>query len=243
MLAETQMIDQERRLTLLYTAALNGNLALLPRLFSRIRQERANAALSILVDLGQSCAPEAWICESTGGRGMLVAMDAMGYDAFHIGPRDMLYTQPALVEQLRGIVSTPFAAGPWTARVSRGDLSISLVNAVNLPNLLRGPTPNDVANADVVIGLRYSDAVQVEASYREPFRLLMLDCGTGTAASFQPVIERLDVLLTPTPPYILIDSRQSISNMDQMIPDPTMTGVIEFVQSEALYAERRRSQP
>src|SRR5512142_2385980 len=110
------MLTEPTPVSLLYTAALEGRLALLPRLLTRIKQERAAIhGIPLLVDLGRSCTADAWICEATGGRGMLVAMDAMGYDAFHIGPQDMLYTQPAAVDQLRAVIQTPLAAGPWTA--------------------------------------------------------------------------------------------------------------------------------
>src|SRR5713226_1788509 len=105
------MLTEPAAVALLYTASLGGRLELLPRLMTRIRQERTRPTL--LVDLGRSCAPGTWICDATGGRGMLVAMDAMGYDAFHIGPGDLLYMQPAMVNQLRQIILTPLAAGPW----------------------------------------------------------------------------------------------------------------------------------
>src|SRR5947207_2242866 len=106
--------------TLLYTASLGGRLTLLPKLFTQIRHERANAPGPVLlVDLGRSCVPDSWVCHVTGGRAMLVAMDAMGYDAFHIGPLDYLYTQPGTVQQLGETLLTQFAAGPWSSKITR----------------------------------------------------------------------------------------------------------------------------
>src|SRR5258708_23856682 len=96
---------------LLYTASLGGRVELLPRLMTRIPQERlAHTGPALLVDLGRSCDGASWICEATDGRGMLVAMDAMGYDVFHIGASDALYSQPAVVQQLRAVFNTPLAA-------------------------------------------------------------------------------------------------------------------------------------
>src|SRR5438128_2120399 len=110
------------RIKLLYTAALEGRLSLLPMLFTRIRQERHEPAGPVLlVDLGRACVPGMWICDVTEGKAMLVAMDAIGYDAFHLGPRDPLYSQPGTVQELRGMLLTSFAAGPWMARVTRNE--------------------------------------------------------------------------------------------------------------------------
>src|SRR5689334_19491361 len=109
------MLTEPLQVAVLYTAALSGQLHLLPRLMTRIRQERYNSpGPSLLVDLGRSCISTTWICEVTDGRGMLVAMDGMGYDAFHIGAADPLYLQPATVMQLREVLLTPLAAGPWS---------------------------------------------------------------------------------------------------------------------------------
>jgi hypothetical protein len=70
----------------LYTAGLRGDLELLPRLFTFLRDLRARAEGSqvLLVDLGASFAPDVWHCEVTGGRSMLVALDGMGYHAANV---------------------------------------------------------------------------------------------------------------------------------------------------------------
>src|SRR5258707_1922790 len=123
------MLAEPTTLTILYTAGLGGRLELLPGLMTRIRAEKTTiSGLVILLDLGRSCDVASWICEATDRRGMLVAMDAMGYDAFHIGPQDSLYTQPALVQQMREVILTPLPAGPWTATVHLGDLTPPFAN-------------------------------------------------------------------------------------------------------------------
>jgi hypothetical protein len=230
------VLEQTTSLTLIYTAALAGQLELLPRLFTRIEQERAavNGPV-ILIDLGQACRAETWICEATQGRGMLVAMDAMGYDAFHIGPRDALYTRPELVEQIRQIILTPLAAGPWMAPVNRGKLKLLLVNALNLTQIAAAQD----AQVDLIVGLRLGDSAQIEASWRDPHRLLLLDGGLIESG---PLLGRLDITLVPEPPYIGIMNQAALLLSPDLIPNPTITGVVEFVQSEAYYAERKRGQ-
>src|SRR5258707_4190295 len=117
------MLTEPTTVMLLYTAALGGRVDLLPRLMTRIRQERlAHTGPALLVDLGRSCDRASWICAATDGRGMLVAMDAMGYDAFHIGAADALYSQPEVVQQLRAVINTPLAAGPWFGKTTRQGL-------------------------------------------------------------------------------------------------------------------------
>lgn len=231
------MLADQTPLTILYTASLAGRIDLLPRLYTRIRRERENlSGPSLLVDLGQSCAPGTWLCEATAGRGMLVAMDAMGYDAFHIGPRDALYTQPALVSQVRQIVVTPFAAGPWSASVNRAGLAVRLVNAHHLETQFAA---EGAGPADLIIGLRLDTIPQVEAEYRTGQRVLLLQ---GAASEDEPVLARVDVALSPEPPYILVVSHAPLVLAPELPPDPTITGVIEFVEGEARYVERRRGQ-
>ena len=89
-------------MTLLYTAHLAGEIALLPRLFTLIGQERrAAAGPVILLDMGDTCAVESWVCRATQGRAPFLVLDSMGYDAALIGleqqNRTRYQTEPALV--------------------------------------------------------------------------------------------------------------------------------------------------
>lgn len=69
-------------LNLLYSCDLRGDLALLPRLYSLIaRLKSGTDAPTLLLDLGNACSDAAWHCRETGGRSMLIALDAMGCDA------------------------------------------------------------------------------------------------------------------------------------------------------------------
>jgi hypothetical protein len=70
--------------TIFYTANLRGDIELLPRLNTFLRQLRAEMHPLMVLDLGNSCAPEVWHCEITEGRSMLVALDGMGYTTAHV---------------------------------------------------------------------------------------------------------------------------------------------------------------
>jgi hypothetical protein len=78
---ETQLTH----LTILYTANLNGDLQLLPRLYSYLQTLKAEAENPVLLlDLGNSCADDVWHCGITGGRSTLVVLDGMGYHAANV---------------------------------------------------------------------------------------------------------------------------------------------------------------
>lgn len=71
-------------ITLIYTHNLRGQIDLLPRLYTFIRRLRRDYDDVVLLDMGGSCAPDAWHCAATGGRSMLIALDAMGFAAANV---------------------------------------------------------------------------------------------------------------------------------------------------------------
>lgn len=98
-------------LTLLYTANLAGRLALLPRLFTLIRQVRAAANGPVaLIDLGGSCAPDSWECAATEGRAALVVFDAMGYTAARLAATESQQMTSAAAARLRASIGMSLCA-------------------------------------------------------------------------------------------------------------------------------------
>ena len=101
-------------LTILYTGRLRGNLDRLPMLYTFLRDLRAGAegAPVLLVDTGESCAPEAWHCAVTGGRSTLIALDGMGYHA----ARTQGVLTPDLRDKLTAQVQMALvdAGHPWS---------------------------------------------------------------------------------------------------------------------------------
>lgn len=92
-------------ITFLATAHIAGQLSLLPRLFTLIRQERRQApGPVVLLDLGDTCAAGAWICQVTLGRAPFLVLDSMGYDAAIIGGPETAPIPPSslrlLVDQM-----------------------------------------------------------------------------------------------------------------------------------------------
>ncbi|MBN2304370.1 MAG: hypothetical protein JXQ72_07845 [Anaerolineae bacterium] len=93
--------------TWLYTANLKGDLHLLPRLFTLIQQERRSAheanSLALLLDLGDTCALDSWVCPATQGRAPFLVLDAMGYDMALIGAGEQVSIPP---DSLRRLLDT-----------------------------------------------------------------------------------------------------------------------------------------
>jgi hypothetical protein len=225
------VLTEPTNVMLLYTASLAGRLDLLPRLFTRVRQERVgHTGPALLIDLGRSCMPGTWICDVTDGRGMLVAMDAMGYDAFHIGPADPLYSQPATVQALRQAINTQFAAGPWASTVTRQGMIYRFAARLDV-------IPPHAEPADLTVTLQLGQYPRADVETDGERRLLAFDAGW---TSLDPLLGRLDIALLPEPPYISVVSQAQLSISDTLMPDPTVSSIIEFVESEARYAEGKR---
>lgn len=86
-----------RVLSIFYTANIRGDLDVLPRLYTFIKALRGQGEPAVrpddarddnrflLLDLGESCAPEVWHCAVTGGRSALIVLDAMGFHAARAG--------------------------------------------------------------------------------------------------------------------------------------------------------------
>ena len=191
-------------LTVLYTAGLRGDLALLPGLFTFLRDLRARAEGSpvLLADLGRSCAPDVWHCGVTGGRSMLGAVDGMGYHAANVsgsltpGLRAKMsdLTQMALVDSAH--------AYAWSAAVQ----------------VIAGEA---VADAPLIVRL---DAAPATALEGRVLWLQNVEHGqVGRARLRAGGLEAADVLALPRATE----------------PDPTIAGVVDFIISEARYAQKR----
>lgn len=120
-------------ITLLATAHIAGQLALLPRLFTLIRQERRQAqGPVVLLDLGDTCVADAWICQATLGRAPFLVLDSMGYDAVIIGGPEAAPIPPSslrlLVDQI--LMSIIIWNRPRT--LTKGGLMVTV--APGIPN-------------------------------------------------------------------------------------------------------------
>jgi len=208
-------------LSILYTGNLRGNLDLLPRLFTFLRQLRAQAqrfedkadvdvcALQppvrrvLLVDAGNSCSADVWHCAITGGRSTVMVLDAMGYDA----------------AQVSGAL-TPDARERLAEAVQ-----LALVDAdggLTLPDLRVTAAP-EPGYAGLQLVLQARDEAVLDGRRLYPARLQPGEVGNLHVAA--------------GPPRLSAHHRFSLPA--STAPDPTIAGTVDFVLSEARYLQKR----
>lgn len=179
--------------SLIYTCNIGGDLALLPRLHTFIREARQSA---ILIDLGNACSPQVWHCEATQGRSTLMVLDAMGYDV-------------------------AYAALPAESRAKLHDhIMMSLV---------------DEAHA-----ITYKDILFTTESRHDGFEIIMIP---GEQTYLQEESLYLQELQAGEVGFVSIkdgEVTQSIRKIPpRTAPDPSISGTVEFVLSEARYFQRK----
>ncbi len=223
-------------LTILYTVGLRGALGALPRLFTLIQAQRSHApGITLTLDLGETCLPGDPLCDATAGRALLVAMDAMGYDAFYLDRADPLYGDAETLGKLRNTVVTPI-----------------LTDSQSI--LLTKRTPAGHSVTVRVVG-EHGGESSIESG---ALFTIHLRRGTGeikaTGQSERPdvfVSDRLEVEGEIMVGRIELRERseadagytvrhERIALPAGLRPDPSISGVIEFVASEARYAARKR---
>lgn len=210
-------------LIILYTHKLRGDLDALPRLYAFQKQLKAYytseevvqvCALDpaqppgrvLLLDLGESCAPEAWHCPVTGGRSTLVVLDGMGYDAA------LVSDAPAL-----------------RARMGDG-VRMALVDEANphaVEDVLIAASANP-AHAALQIALAPAETTRLDGNI---LRLAGLNGSDQVGAA----------LLTQVIGGWSLMAHDIHDLPRRTLPDPTITASVDFVVSEARYAQKRQS--
>ncbi|MCY4021684.1 MAG: hypothetical protein OXG39_19955 [Chloroflexi bacterium] len=208
-------MEKPLSLSLLYSANLRGDIALLPRLFTFIQRLKSNEGLgSLILDLGKACHGAVPHCRQTGGRSMLIALDGMGYHAANIeGALDARDRRRVDEQVTMALVDR---ANDWRYRAPpREDTGIRLT--------LR---PNS-APARLQICLEPAGRTRMEGNV-----LFLRDvCAgqVGTASvDLRPSPRLRDSAILDLPP--------------DTPPNPGITSAIEFIESEARLFHRKRSQ-
>ncbi len=265
----------ETPLTILYTYGLRGDLDVLPKLYSFLRQLQAHYREEVvpvcsldpaqapgrvlLLDLGDSCAAEVWHCEVTGGRSTLVVLDGMGYDAARVdeaavkraklggGVRIALVDgeNPAEIEDVaitaeadQGDSATPpprpSVASPPRIQGGARTPIVAHAGRVKSGDGESVSNPGEVLAAQVLtrpyglqIVLRPADETRLDGSV---LRLAAISGGQVGAAQLTRLIGRWSL------------TTHEIHDLPRrVLPDPTISASVEFVLSEARYAQQRKT--
>ena len=200
-------------LTILYTANLRGDLALLPRLHTFLRQLReqvAGAGRVLLLDAGNACDSAVWHCDVTGGRSAVLVLDAMGYQAANVAGFLTEAGREKLAENLLALALVDEAKS-WTQ-------DGVVVTATN-------DTPDH--DHDLCILLEPGEATRLDGRW-----LSLADVKAGQVGVVQIGPKDGNGTLS-------IQHSEIMTIPANMPPDPTIAGTVDFVLEEARYYSRR----
>lgn len=189
---------------------------LLPRLFTLIQQERRSASGPVLLlDLGDTGSVESAVCRATYGRAPFLVLDGMGYDAALIGGPERVPIPLHALRQLVGQIVMPLVV--WDRAVPLVKRGITVTVAAGHAPLMDGKP----------------GGIQVDRSTdRLP---ISGDPGVTLGDVSQGTLARVDVSW----PEWLPQTALLLSVTPDILPDPTIAALVEFVEGEALsYAKQ-----
>lgn len=199
-------------LTVIYTAQIRGELALLPRLHTFLQQIRTRYESPLVLDIGEACAADVWHCAATSGRSTLIVLDAMGYHAANVSgdlpERERAKLQP--------------------------NLSMGLVDAQHVWRYAVPPHHDEglIVAAAITPALRLCIVAAPAAATRlEQGTLQLQGVGKGAVG-----LAQIDLGHTPR-----LIHRAVLDLSPKLNPDPTIAATVEFVEDEARYFQSRDS--
>jgi 2',3'-cyclic-nucleotide 2'-phosphodiesterase (5'-nucleotidase family) len=196
-------------ITLLYTANLRGELALLPRLFTLIQHERrASAGLVLLLDLGDTCSLESWACRATQGRAPFLVLDGMGYDVVLIGGPEKVPIPPSALRKLAGNLVMDVVVWNRARSLTRRRITVTIA-----------PGAAPLTHDGPVIRIDRSTDALPEID----------DPGVTLGDVAHGVLSRVDLAW----PEWTVQSAHTLAVSPEVPPDPTVAALVDFVESEA----------
>lgn len=198
--------------TLLYTANLKGELTLLPRLFTLIQRERrVSGGLVLLLDLGDTCSLESWVCRATQGRAPFLVLDGMGYDAALIGGPEKVPIPPSSLRKLAGSLLMDVVVWNRARALTRRGITLTIA-------------PGDAPLPDGGPAIRVDRSTEALPGIHEP--------GVTLGDVAHGVLARVDLAW----PEWTAQSARTLAVSPEVSPDPTVAALVEFVESEARHA-------
>ncbi len=205
-------------LSLIYSANLRGDIALLPRLFTFLqRLKQAAGPDSLILDLGKSCDGAVWHCRQTAGRSMLIALDGMGYHAANVAEALDATNRKQVAEQVT--MALVDRANPWRYRLPQfADASEDAgIRLTIMPSAMP---------ARLQICLAPAERTRLDGHV-----LYLQNVCAGQVGTVS-----VDLRGSPR-----IRHRAIQDLPPDTPPNPSIAGAIEFIESEARFFHRKRS--
>lgn len=211
-------MSESQTVTVFTTANLRGAVELLPRLASLIlRERRAVTGVTLLLDLGDTCSAESWVCRATQGRAPFLLLDAIGYDAAFIGG-EALTIPPDAFRRLRDRIVMPLFLWHRASELTRRGLRFSFAAG-------SAALPPDAP------GFRVSrDTPDLAAAERGTILLGNVPAGH---------VGRIEVRW----PQCDLVSARAIALDEAEPPEPTIAAVLDLVIEEARSFAQQQGEP
>lgn len=208
-------MEKPLSLTLLYSAGIGGDLALLPRMHTFLqRLKPAEGQGALLLDLGGTCADSVWHCRATGGRSTLIVLDGMGYHAANVEGALDAENRDKLAGQVT--LALVDATRDWRYRVP----------PVSDPGIIATLRPRESA-ARLQIALTPAPETRLAGN--------VLRLGEVSAGQVGQVL--VDLRGSPR-----IVSASAHTMPADTPPNPSIAGAVEFVEAEARYFAKQARQ-
>ena len=199
-------------LTILYTQNINGNLQILPSLYTFLQSlKQKHDPKALILDIGNACSDDVWHCAVTQGRSAVIVLDAMGYHAVNVtgfmtdGQRDSL----------------------------RNNVSVGLITARHMWRYFVPPLKND----DIVIAGQATPAMTLcivatpHSQNSLSNRMLELQA-----------IEQPQIGLVTVDMQNLVITEQAVFDLPKGTkPNATISASVDLVEEEAEFISKRRS--
>jgi len=196
-------------LHILYTHALDGEFARLPRVYSALQQiEQQQGMKALRLHLGEACQPQIWHCAATHGRSMPMAFDVMGYHAV-----DVTGMPEASRFKLKGVVTLGLIDAQHIWRYHVAGLSDETI--------LVSSTPTPALRLCIVLS---------------PAEVTHLTDGVLFLAPLADHVGYAHIDLTDAPRLI---SAAQFPLDRRARPDPTITAALELIEEEAHALQQR----
>jgi hypothetical protein len=223
---------------ILYTSNLRGNLELLPRLHTFIKQLKAlpiddesdvmlcpvqppPPPRSVLFDLGNACDPAVWHCAATAGRSMLIALDAMGYDAANVQGMLTAESRARLKDNLMGMALVDDSKADAKNRVPTNHDDL-----VGTPFGVSAIRSIKDEGCEITMSLVPSSRTHVSNNV-----LFLADVQAGQVGMAK---------ITYDNDRLALQAHAILDLPPDTPPDPTIAGTVDFILNEAQLYERKQ---